>query len=61
MKQKNKNQDFLFFLSSTLAAILSENMLVGKGINRAGYGSIDLQSNNGKEIIRAGYKSKLDF
>ena len=36
-------------------------MLVGKGINRAGYGSIDLQSNNGKEIIRAGYKSKLDF
>ena len=36
----------------TLGASLLGNMLAGKGIIRAGYGS------QGKEIIRAGYGSK---
>ena len=36
-------------------------MLAGKAVNRAGYGSKDLQSKGGKGIIRAGYGSKLDF
>ena len=30
-------------------------MLEGKGVNRAGYGSKDLQCNKGKIIVRAGY------
>ena len=33
-------------------------MLAGKGINRVGYGSKDLQSKGGKGIIRACYGSK---
>ena len=33
-------------------------MLVGKGINRAGSGSKDLQSKGGQGVIRAGYGSK---
>ena len=33
----------------TLAASLLGNMLAGKGINRAGYGSKDLQSKGGKK------------
>ena len=37
------------------------NMLAGKGINRARYGSKDLQPKGGKGIIRASYGSKLDF
>ena len=37
------------------------NMLAGKGVNRSGYGSKDLQSNKEKGIIRAGYRPKLDF
>ena len=35
-------------------------MLAGKGINRAGYGYKDLQSNKGKGVIGAGYGSKLN-
>ena len=58
MKQKNKKEDMLL---GTLGASLLGNMLVGKGINRAGYGSTDLQSKEEKGIIRAGYESKLDF
>ena len=53
-------------LLGTLGASLLGNMLEGKGITRSGYGSKGLQSkdlgfNKGKEIIRAGYRSKLDF
>ena len=58
MKQKNKKEDMLL---GTLGASLLGNMLAGKGINRAGYGSTDLQSKEEKGIIRAGYESKLDF
>ena len=36
-------------------AILLENILVGKVVNRAGHGS------EAKAIIRAGYGSELDF
>ena len=45
----------------TFGASLLGNMLAGKGVNRAGYGSKDTQSKGGKGIIRAGYESKLDF
>ena len=48
-------------LWSILGASLLGNMLWGKGVNRAGYGSKDLQSKGGKSIIRAGYGSKLNF
>ena len=48
-------------LLGTLCASLLGNILAGKGINRAGYGSKDLKSKGGKVIIRAGYGSKLDF
>ena len=48
-------------LCGTLGASLLENMLAGKGINKAGYGSKDLQTKGRKGIIRAGYRSKLDF
>ena len=53
-------------LLGTLGAILLGIILAGKGVNRAGYGSTDLQSNDlqflkGKGIIRAGYGSKLYF
>ena len=34
--------------------MLLGNMLAGKGMNRAGYGSKDLQSKGGKRIIRTG-------
>ena len=54
VKQKNKKEDYL-------GASLLRNMLVDKGVNRAGYGSKDLQSKGGKGIIRAGYGSKLGF
>ena len=42
-------------LLGTLCASLLGNILSGKGINRAGYGS------KGKGIIRAGHGYKLDF
>ena len=42
-------------LLGTLCASLLGNILSGKGINRAGYGS------KGKGIIRAGHRYKLDF
>ena len=43
-------------LLDTLGASLLGNMLAGKGINRAGYGSKKV-----KLIIRIGYGFKLDF
>ena len=48
-------------LLGTLGASLLGNMLAGKGITRAGYGSKDLQSKKEKGIIKAGCESKLDF
>ena len=48
-------------LLGTLSASLLGNMLAGKGIKRAGYGSKDLQFKKGKGIIRAGYGLKFDF
>ena len=53
---KKQNEGFLSMLLVTLGASLFGNMLAGKGITRAGYGS-----KKGKGIIRAGYVSKLDF
>ena len=55
MKQneaKEQKGGFLSMLLGTLGASLLENILVGKGINRAGEG-----------VIRAGYgnKNKMDF
>ena len=58
---KEQKGGFLSMLLGTLGASLLGNMLAGKGINRAGYGSKDLQSKGGKVIIRAVYGSKLDF
>ena len=58
---KEQKGGFLSMLLGTLGASLLGNMLAGKRINRAGYGSKDLQSNKGKGTIRAGYGPKLDF
>ena len=52
---KEQRGGFLSMLLGTLDASLLGNMLAGKGITRASYGS------KGKGIIRAGYGSKLDF
>ena len=43
-------------LLDTLGATLLENMLAGKGANRAEY-----DSKGGKWVIRVGYGSKLNF
>ena len=43
-------------LLGTLGATLVRNMLAGKRITRAGYGS-----KGGKGILRAGYEFKMDF
>ena len=45
-------------LGILLGASLLGNILTGKGIIRARYGSQDLQSKKGKGNIRAGYGSK---
>ena len=58
---KEQKGGFLSMLLGTLGASLLGNMLAGKGINRAEYGSKNLQSNKEKGIIRAYYGSKLDF
>ena len=52
---KEQKGGFLSMLLGTLGASLLGNMLAGKGITRADYGS------KGKIIIRAGYGSKLRF
>ena len=54
-KAKEQKGGFLSMLLGTLGASLLGNMLAGKGITRADYGS------KGKIIIRAGYGSKLRF
>ena len=53
---KGQKGGFLSMLLDTLPASLLGNMLAGKEINRAGYGS-----KKGKLIIRTGYGFKLDF
>ena len=53
---KEQKRGFLTMLLGTLGAILFGNILAGKGVNRAGY-----RNKKEKEIIRAGYGSKLDF
>ena len=58
---KEQKEGFLSMLWGTLGASLLGNILADNGINRAGYGSKDLQSKTGKGIIKAGYGSKLDF
>ena len=40
MKLKNKKEDFFSMLLGTLVASLLGNILVGKGINRAGEGIV---------------------
>ena len=52
---KEQKVGFLSMLLGTLGASLLGNMLAGKAIVRAGYGS------KGKEIIRASYGSKKCF
>ena len=57
VSEKNKNDAkvqkdiFLGMALGTLGASLLGNMLGGKGVNTAGYGSKDLQSKGGKGII----------
>ena len=53
---KKQKGGFLSMLLGTLGASLLGNMLAGKGILRAGYGS-----KIGKGMIRAGYGNKMDF
>ena len=52
---KEQKGGFFSMWLGTLGASLSGNILAGKGITRAGYGS-----KGRKGIIRAGYGSKLD-
>ena len=53
---KEQKGRFLTMLLGTLGACLLGNMLAGKRIIWAGYGS-----KGGEGIIKAGYGSKLDF
>ena len=53
---KEQKGGFLSMLLDTLGAILSGNLLSGKGIVRAGSGN-----KKGEGIVRAGYGNKTDF
>ena len=55
---KEEKGVFLSILLGMLGTNLLGKILAGKGINRAGYSSKDLQSKGGKGIIRAGYRFK---
>ena len=59
---KEQKGGFLSMLLGTLGAALLGNLLLGKGIERAGSGNL---SKKGKGIVRAGYGSpsqnKTDF
>ena len=61
MKKKKQKGGFLSVILGISDASLLGNMLAGKGVNRAVYGSRDLQSKGAKGIIRAVFGSKLDF
>ena len=50
---KEQKGQFLGMLLGTLGASLLGNMLIGKGIVRAGYGNKE-----GKGILRSGYENK---
>ena len=53
---KKRKQGFLGMLLGTWGASLLGNMLVGKGIVRAGY-----RNKEGKGILRAGFESEKDY
>ena len=53
---KEQKGGFLNMLLGTLGASLLGNMLVGKGIVRAGSGN-----KKGKGVVRAGYRKEWDF
>ena len=52
MKQIKRKRGFLSMLLGTLGASLLGNLLAGKGVVRAGYGS------QGEETIKVDYESK---
>ena len=59
---KEQNGRFLSMLLGTLGASLLGNVLVGKGIKRAGSGRRSMNSyKNRKGIVRAGYGREWDF
>ena len=58
---KEQNGEFLSMLLGTLGASILGNILTGEGIIGVGYGYKDLKSKGGKEIIRAGYGSKISL
>ena len=53
---KEQKEGFLSMLLGTLGASLLGNLLLGKGIVRAGSGN-----KKGKGIVRAGYGKEWDF
>ena len=56
---KEQKEGFLRILLGTLGASLLENLLKGRGVNRAGKG---YGINRGEGIVRAGYgNNKMDF
>ena len=56
MKLKNKKEDFFSMLLGTLVASLLGNILVGKGINRAGEGIVIVVYGNKTQD----YENKMD-
>ena len=56
MRQKNKKKIFFGILLSTLGTSLLGNMLIGKGLLRAGS-----ESKEGKVMLRAYYGNEMDF
>ena len=61
MKKKKQKGGFLSVILGISDASLLGNMLAGKGVNRAVYGSRDPPCKGAKGIIRAVFESKLDF
>ena len=65
MKLKNKKDNFFSMLLGKLGASLLGNILAGKGINRAGEGTIaksiseeTKSKRQGRGIVKAGYGNK---
>ena len=56
---KEQKGGFLSALLGTLGASLLGDLLIGKGIYRAGKGKGALRA--GKGVLRAGYGNKMDF
>ena len=67
IKNETKEQKggFLSMLLGTLGAGLLENLLLGKGIVRAGSGKgivwADSGNKKGNGIVKAGYGNEMDF